>query len=115
MTEWAIDLTAFPPSTNNLYRNLRAGGRVKTARYKQWLTAMHLQIAAARAPIFTRPVAVRYTFARPDRRRRDLGNLEKPVSDLLVAAGVLADDSLIHMIHLEWVRGAPVSVEIREI
>lgn len=54
---------------------------------------------------------------RPDGRRRDLGNLEKAVSDLLVEMQVIADDSLIEMFSMEWVSGdlAGVSVFLEDI
>jgi crossover junction endodeoxyribonuclease RusA len=47
-------------------------------------------------------VTVVYTFARPDKRKRDLGNLEKAVSDILVKMGVIQDDSFIQKITLQW-------------
>lgn len=51
---------------------------------------------------FDKPVQVHYRFGNPDKRRRDLANLEKAPSDLLVACGVLKDDSLIHRLVMEW-------------
>jgi Holliday junction resolvase RusA-like endonuclease len=38
----------------------------------------------------------------PDLRRRDLGNLEKPTSDLLKRAGVIEDDHFARAIILQW-------------
>ena len=40
---------------------------------------------------------------RPDRRKRDLGNLLKPIEDALVEAGVIEDDSKATNIHMAWV------------
>lgn len=45
-----------------------------------------------------------YTFGRPDRRRRDVANLEKAPSDTLTRWGVLDDDSQIIDIRLRWGR-----------
>ena len=39
---------------------------------------------------------------RPDKRRRDLGNLEKVVSDFLQDMKIIEDDSLAESILLEW-------------
>lgn len=39
-----------------------------------------------------RPVTVKYLFYLPDRRRRDLTNLQEAADDILVAYGILADD-----------------------
>lgn len=40
--------------------------------------------------------------SRPDRRQRDLGNLEKVTHDLCVQLGFVEDDSLCERILLEW-------------
>lgn len=62
--------------------------------------------------IFTEPVQVTYRFGKPDKRNRDLFNLEKAVSDLLVEHGILADDSLIHRGIVEWADITGCEVEI---
>lgn len=93
----------FPPSVNSLYINGRHR-RAISKRYEDW------QIKAWAALVqqpdrFHRhvaPVHVIYTFGRPDNRRRDVFNLEKAVSDLLVKHGVLADDTLIERGTVQW-------------
>jgi len=54
---------------------------------------------------------------RPDKRRRDLANLEKAISDLLVDHKVIEDDSLIESLSMEWVSSdmAGVSVTLTSI
>jgi len=62
-------------------------------------------------------VQVRYQFKRPDKRIRDLGNLEKATSDLLVKAGVIDDDSDIDSLWLFWAvkpNAEPVEITIEE-
>jgi crossover junction endodeoxyribonuclease RusA len=44
---------------------------------------------------------------KPDKRRRDLGNLEKAISDLLQEVGVIEDDYLCQEIHLMWADTGP--------
>ena len=44
---------------------------------------------------------------KPDKRRRDLGNLEKAVSDLLQKVKVIEDDYLCQDIHLRWAKSGP--------
>lgn len=44
---------------------------------------------------------------RPDKRRRDLGNLEKSVSDILVSQGIVEDDSLCEWLEIKWVKEGP--------
>lgn len=53
-------------------------------------------------PCVTTPVTVIYKFGKPDKRERDVFNLEKAVSDLLVSHGVIKDDTLIHRGIVEW-------------
>lgn len=64
---------------------------------------------------FDTPVEVTYRFGKPDKRQRDLGNLEKAPSDLLVAHGILKDDSLIHRMILEWADLQGMEAEIRTV
>lgn len=58
------------------------------------------------------PVSVSYKFGQPDKKRRDIDNLFKAPNDLLVAHGIIADDSLIHRISGEWADIGGVEVEI---
>ena len=39
---------------------------------------------------------------RPDKRRRDIDNIIKPVSDLLVGIQIVEDDSLCNKVTAEW-------------
>lgn len=102
-------LLPLPPSVNNLYRNKtkcrpgERGGRIKTAAYMAWEAEAGLKINLQN-PIHI-PGLVRMTIyaTKPDRRRRDLMNLEKAVSDLLVKMKIIEDDSLISIFHMEWV------------
>lgn len=44
---------------------------------------------------------------KPDKRRRDLGNLEKAVSDILVTARIVEDDNLCEWLEIKWVKSGP--------
>jgi len=44
---------------------------------------------------------------KPDKRRRDIGNLEKAVSDILQATGVIEDDCLCQDLRMRWVDFGP--------
>jgi crossover junction endodeoxyribonuclease RusA len=44
---------------------------------------------------------------KPDKRRRDLGNLEKAVSDLLQHMKIIEDDCLCQKITMEWAKSGP--------
>lgn len=98
-----IDLPR-PPSVNNLTTNHPVHGRVPTPRYASWLRAAGNELNGQKpgrvdgAYELTLLVGIVN-----DKRRRDLGNLEKAVSDLLVEHHVIADDSLARRIVIEWV------------
>lgn len=53
----------------------------------------------------------------PDKRKRDLGNLEKVVSDLLVDHGIIDDDSGCQSLYMKWERGleAPCVVTVTSV
>lgn len=91
----------FPPSVNNLFLNVKRGGRVKTAKYRSWE-----KLADAGKPngivTLRGDVIAVYTYGRPDRRRRDVENCSKAVSDTLTRWKVLSDDSQIVDIRLRW-------------
>lgn len=112
----AINLP-YPPTTNNLYMNV-GKHRIRTKRYDAWLKEGAAMIAQQRPEKVSGPYSLLLRAVRPDRRARDLGNLEKPVSDLLVKCGIVRDDSDACTITMAWVpsnpSGAAVTVEVTE-
>lgn len=102
----------FPPSLNHLYANGKRG-RFTSKRYAAWQAEAWARLLTQPRPRFISPVEVTMTFCPPDKRRRDLFNLEKACSDILVKAGILADDSLIHRGTLQWGDCAGTRIEIK--
>ena len=82
----------FPVSVNAMYAN-KARGRTKSERYMTWARAAGWELQAQRQ----KPIHGWYTLTlflyEADNRRRDPGNMEKAVSDLLVTHGLIDDDS----------------------
>jgi Holliday junction resolvase RusA-like endonuclease len=75
----------------------------KSSTYVTWLM---LAAVEARKQTFGRvdgPYHLSIQAARPDHRRRDIDNLIKPLSDLLVQIGVVRDDSDCEMVSARWV------------
>lgn len=109
----------YPPTTNNLFFN--AGKRrVRTKGYDAWLEEAAAMIAQQKPAKVAGPYVLMIRANRPDRRARDLGNIEKPVSDLLVKCGVVRDDSDAQAILLTWTDAAParpttVAVTVKEV
>ena len=93
-----------PPSTNNLFRSGSRGGRYKTEAYKAWLDAAGWEIKLQRPPALHPPLrtCLKVLVEAPVGQNRDIDNLLKPVLDVLVKMGVIADDSLVD--HLEIIR-----------
>jgi crossover junction endodeoxyribonuclease RusA len=91
----------FPPSVNNLFLNVARGGRVKTAKYWAWEKEADALKPGGIVRLNGELVAV-YTFGRPDKRRRDVANLEKAIGATLTRWGVMEDDCQIVDIRLRW-------------
>ena len=92
----------YPPTTNNLFFNKAGRGRIKTERYRTWLRAAGNELLVQRPPKLAGKVAVSISLGRPDRRKRDLSNCIKPIEDLLVAHGLIEDDSLVESLFIRW-------------
>lgn len=88
---YSILTLSYPPSFNELFAHIPSphGGyiRVKTEKYRRWLKENAL------------PPRTKH--------KRDLGNIEKAISDVLVECNIIKDDSLIQEINLAWEREWP--------
>jgi Holliday junction resolvase RusA-like endonuclease len=65
-----------------------------------------MQVIAIITPLKLRPidypVSVSIYAAPPDRRKRDIDNLAKPILDALTHAGVWVDDSVVADLFMKW-------------
>ena len=85
----------FPPSVNH-YLGSRGYHRYKTPRAKVFDSEVYAIVLAAKANLqLDKPLAVWYQYWFPDRRKRDVANYEKVLTDSMVSAGVMVDDYLI--------------------
>lgn len=104
----------FPPSVNGLYStSWKTKRRFKSQTYKLWTESATMYVALAGYPKVRGKVKALYEFGRPDKRRRDVANYEKAVSDLLTDCGCIEDDSMIEEITLRWadVEGVSITIE----
>lgn len=98
-----IDLT-LPPSANqrlipyviNLTR--RIIGIKDSPKYREWMELEARKIKNEIQTPYAEPVYVYMEITFPDRRKRDLDNMAKPVCDVLKLAGIYDDDSLIEFL-----------------
>lgn len=119
-----VVLSDMPPSTNNLRSHFVDGAgkmrSAKTKRYADWRQAAAWEIAAARPGKIDGPYSLSLAVQRDwrSKRARDIDNVIKPVSDALVAAGVIKDDCLAQKVSAEWadnLDGAAVVALIHEV
>ena len=89
---------------------------VKSKPYAAWKKAAAWEIAAARPGTIAGPYRLSIAVQRDwrSKRARDIDNMIKPVSDALVAAGVVSDDSLCESVSAKWADelGGPAVVAI---
>lgn len=86
-----------PPSSNNLFPG--KARRFPSARYKAWKAEALPLVPAGR---IDGPYVMRVGLDRPDRRGRDLANLEKAIGDLIVEAQVVLDDRFLDRLEMWW-------------
>lgn len=94
-------LVPVPPSTNKLYATV-GRRRVKAMSYLAWINEAGWEIKSQHPFLIPGQVSVEYVC--PINPKRDLGNFEKGLSDLLVRMGVIEDDKFITDIRLLWAR-----------
>lgn len=95
MAEITINLP-FPVSVNRVWRSGR--GRVyKSKQYITWIAEANVAWLQQKPHMITKKINGLYkidiAFSPPDKRRRDLGNLEKGISDFCQSIGLVEDDS----------------------
>ena len=91
----------FPLSVNAMYKN--AGkARAKSKRYKDWLHGAGLLLSTQyKGKPLEGKLMLTLAIKQPDRRKRDLGNLEKCVTDLMTGV-VYKDDSQIKALAMHF-------------
>lgn len=107
----------YPPSINHYYVNAgKNKKRVKSRKVQDYFDAAVWGIKQQKVATFgDSPVRVTVGIQPPDRRRRDMGNLDKAIMDVMEEAGVYDDDfqaSDVRYIRLEPVNQGIVHVKI---
>ena len=105
----------FPPSVNRLWRATKGGGVYRSPKYTEWRTrALWEAMAQAKRQKIDGPYKLTVLAVRPDKRKRDLDNLLKAISDCLVSAKVIESDHLCEWIEARWVKEGPECLVIIE-
>lgn len=98
--QWPI-----PPSVNGLYFNTGRGRRAKAKPYREWIKDVGdiYLVRTEKMPPFEGPIEVHYrVHPFQDKRRRDLENYVKALSDQLTRLNIIEDDSQIIRSTIEW-------------
>jgi len=97
----------WPPSINHYWRQVKIGGAVRTiisaeGRAYRERVVPRVQLAMMQARVRTLPgrLALAILAQPPDRRRRDLDNILKPLLDALQQARCYQDDCQIDDLHV---------------
>lgn len=96
----------WPPSTNHLYRSIGRGRVLLSKGGRVYINSVAKCVAIRRAggdrlSFGGQRISVQVLACVPDRRRRDLGNLEKITFDSLTKCGVWNDDCQIDFFSFE--------------
>lgn len=84
----------WPPSVNHIYSRTKKGGLMLNERARAYREEVIYLIGKGHTKLDGR-LAVRIDAYAPDRRKRDISNLEKCIGDALTHAGVWKDDEQI--------------------
>lgn len=98
----------YPPSINNYYGSLRGGGKYikKEGKVFREVVVDSLRSYAYKKAPLTDKLRVFIEVYPPDKRRRDLDNINKALLDALTHSKIYDDDWLIDDLRL--VRGEPI-------
>lgn len=102
-----IEIADMPPSANAMRSHVIRDGKVKSfksAAYAAWKDATAWTIKGKKPGRISGPYRLSIAVQRDwrSKRARDIDNIIKPVSDALVAAGVVVDDSLAESVSAKW-------------
>ena len=109
---YACILLPYPPSLNSNWRQGK-GRTHKSTKYTLWIVDAGYALNQQRPPHLSPPYIVEIAAGRPDKRKRDLDNLIKPVLDLLTSHGVICDDSEIEHLTIYWATDDEVQNGVR--
>ncbi len=90
----------WPPSVNNYWIRTRRGGVMVSKNGRRFREELLADLLGKVPRTIVGPVRLSICVMPPDRRKRDLDNLLKPVLDGLTAAGVWQDDSQVDELFL---------------
>ena len=104
----------FAPSVNTLWRIGRGKRMYKSEVYEAWINISHALIKHYKIAPILGPYKLTIEAVRPDKRRRDIDNIIKAVSDMIQTTGLIEDDCLCQEVTARWVENGPEMLVIVE-
>ena len=104
-----------PPSTNNLFINVKHGGRVPSPKYRLWKQQAADTLWTQKRKKIEGQVSVRIVV--PDKGRRDLDNFCKACLDFLVNHQFIATDDrhTLRKLEVSWADRNDCEVTVEQI
>ena len=84
----------YPPTINTYYATV-SGRRVLSKKGREYKKEMAVIVAEAKCNYGEQRLSLDIDLWMPDRRKRDIDNVQKPLIDALMHAGAFADDEQI--------------------
>lgn len=102
-----VTISDMPPSANAMRTSFVKDGKVLSAKskaYAAWKKAAAWEISASSKGRVDGPYRLHIAAQRDwrSKRARDIDNIIKPVSDAIVASGIIKDDSLAEEVSAKW-------------
>lgn len=116
-----LSLPSLPPSVNRARTMHKREGKNfigSSKEYRAWIAEASVRIMGQRKGMLVDgPFCIDITATRPDKRKRDIDNLAKPILDACVKGGAVTDDSLVERLSIGWISdGVPgMSIIISEV
>ena len=111
-----IEFPFLPVSVNKaFYTDFRSKTRHKSSDYRSFIKEVEHYLPKEK---ISGEIEIELNFYFPDRRKRDIANYEKTLTDTLVHYGVIDDDSFIQRLVIEKIydKGKPyTAVEIKQL
>lgn len=107
----------YPPSGNHMWKHARGKHYLTDEAKAYYQRVAYLILITNGKAGLTEPVQVTCWLYPPDKRKRDLENAWKVISDALTKAGVWEDDSLVRRLIIQWCdpeKGGRVVVNISQ-
>ena len=97
----------YPPSVNRIWRVGKNKRVYKDPAYTKWIEVCQYMIFAKK----TVPVLGNYRLLieakKPDKRKRDIDNIIKAISDVLETCGIVENDCYCQEVTARWVKNGP--------